>query len=275
VAHGGVRFRLEPLSLDERLCWLQHSPSLPYSPDIESYGVANNGEVTITLITGANKGLGFETARRLVLAGHSVYLGARDPKKGRVAAESVGARFIELDVTSDESVDAAARDILRRDGRLDVLVNNAGIAGNGAKPADVTADDLEHVFATNVFGLVRVTHAMLPLLLKSEDPVIVNVASGLGSIGVVTDRSRLESNFPTIAYSSSKSAVTMLTVQYAKAFPEIRVNVVDPGYTATDLNGNRGHQSVTEGTDAIVELATIGSDGPTGTFRDRSGTVPW
>jgi NAD(P)-dependent dehydrogenase (short-subunit alcohol dehydrogenase family) len=275
VAHGVVRFRLEPLSLDERLCWLQHSPSLPYSPDIESYGVANNGEVTITLITGANKGLGFETARRLVLAGHSVYRGARDPKKGRVAAESVGARFIELDVTSDESVDAAARDILRRDGRLDVLVNNAGIAGNGAKPADVTADDLEHVFATNVFGLVRVTHAMLPLLLKSEDPVIVNVASGLGSIGVVTDRSRLESNFPTIAYSSSKSAVTMLTVQYAKAFPEIRVNVVDPGYTATDLNGNRGHQSVTEGTDAIVELATIGSDGPTGTFRDRSGTVPW
>jgi NAD(P)-dependent dehydrogenase (short-subunit alcohol dehydrogenase family) len=231
--------------------------------------------VTITLITGANKGLGFETARRLVLAGHSVYLGARDAGRGRVAAETVGARFLELDVTSDESVDAAARDIQRRDGRLDVLINNAGIAGNGAKPLDVTADDLEHVYATNVFGLVRVTHAMLPLLLKSDDPVIVNVASGLGSIGVVTDKSRLESNFPTIAYGSSKSAVTMLTVQYAKAFPEIRINVVDPGYTATDLNGNRGHQSVTEGTDVIVELATIGSDGPTGTFRDRQGTVPW
>jgi NAD(P)-dependent dehydrogenase (short-subunit alcohol dehydrogenase family) len=231
--------------------------------------------VTITLITGANKGLGFETARRLVLAGHSVYLGARDAGRGRVAAETVGARFLELDVTSDESVDAAARDIQRRDGRLDVLINNAGIAGNGAKPLEVTADDLEHVYATNVFGLVRVTHAMLPLLLKSDDPVIVNVASGLGSIGVVTDKSRLESNFPTIAYGSSKSAVTMLTVQYAKAFPEIRINVVDPGYTATDLNGNRGHQSVTEGTDVIVELATIGSDGPTGTFRDRQGTVPW
>jgi NAD(P)-dependent dehydrogenase (short-subunit alcohol dehydrogenase family) len=231
--------------------------------------------VTITLITGANKGLGFETARRLVLAGHSVYLGARDAGRGRVAAETVGARFLELDVTSDESVDAAARDIQRRDGRLDVLINNAGIAGNGAKPLEVTADDLEHVYATNVFGLVRVTHAMLPLLLKSDDPVIVNVASGLGSIGVVTDKSRLESNFPTIDYGSSKSAVTMLTVQYAKAFPEIRINVVDPGYTATDLNGNRGHQSVTEGTDVIVELATIGSDGPTGTFRDRQGTVPW
>ena len=231
--------------------------------------------MTITLITGANKGLGFETARRLIEDGHSVYLGSRDAKRGRAAAEAVGGRFIELDVTSDESVDAAARDIRRRDGRLDVLINNAGIGGGRSKPGDVTAEDLEHVYATNVFGLVRVTHAMLPLLLKSEDPVIVNVASGLGSIGVVTDMSRMESQFPTIAYSSSKSAVTMLTVQYAKAFPEIRVNVVDPGYTATDLNGNRGSQTVTEGTDAIVKLATIGSDGPTGTFQDRNGTVPW
>jgi NAD(P)-dependent dehydrogenase (short-subunit alcohol dehydrogenase family) len=231
--------------------------------------------VTITLITGANKGLGFETARRLITEGHSVYLGSRDAKRGRAAAEAVGGRFIELDVTSDESVDAAARDIRRRDGRLDVLINNAGISGGRVKPADVTAEDVEHVYATNVFGLIRVTHAMLPLLLRSEDPVIVNVASGLGSIAVVTDKSRLESQYPTIAYSSSKSAVTMLTVQYAKAFPEIRINVVDPGYTATDLNGNRGTQTVTEGTDAIVKLATIGSDGPTGTFQDRNGTVPW
>jgi NAD(P)-dependent dehydrogenase (short-subunit alcohol dehydrogenase family) len=231
--------------------------------------------VTITLITGANKGLGFETARRLIEDGHSVYLGSRDAKRGRAAAEAVGGRFIELDVTSDESVAAAAGDIRRRDGRLDVLINNAGIGGGRAKPGDVTAEDLEHVYATNVFGLVRVTQAMLPLLLKSEDPVIVNVASGLGSIGVVTDKSRMESQYPTIAYSSSKSAVTMLTVQYAKAFPEIRINVVDPGYTATDLNGNRGTQTVTEGTDAIVKLASIGSDGPTGTFQDRNGTVPW
>jgi NAD(P)-dependent dehydrogenase (short-subunit alcohol dehydrogenase family) len=231
--------------------------------------------VTITLITGGNKGLGFETARRLVREGHSVYVGSRDAKRGRAAAEAVGGRFLQLDVTSDESVDAAAADILRRDGRLDVLVNNAGTAGGGGKPGDVTAQDLEQVYATNVFGLVRVTHAMLPLLLKSEEPVIVNVASGLGSIGVVTDKSRLESNFASIAYSSSKSAVTMLRVQYAKAFPEIRINVVDPGYTATDLNGNRGHQSVTEGTDAIVKLAKVAADGPTGTFQDRDGTVPW
>jgi NAD(P)-dependent dehydrogenase (short-subunit alcohol dehydrogenase family) len=180
-----------------------------------------------------------------------------------------------LDVTSDESVNAAAADIRRRDGRLDVLINNAGISGGRSNPADVIAEDLEHVYATNVFGLVRVTHAMLPLLLESEDPVIVNVASGMGSIGLVTDKSRIESGFPSVAYSSSKSAVTMLTVQYAKAFPEIRINVVDPGYTATDFNSNRGHQSVAEGTDAIVRLATITSDGPTGTFQDREGTVPW
>jgi NAD(P)-dependent dehydrogenase (short-subunit alcohol dehydrogenase family) len=231
--------------------------------------------VTITLITGANKGIGFEAARRLIAAGHFVYLGARDAERGRAAADAIGARFVELDVTSDESVNAAAADIRRRDGRLDVLVNNAGISDGRANPADVTAQDLERIYATNVFGVVRVTHALLPLLLDSENPVIVNVASGLGSIAVVTDPSRLESQFAAIAYPSSKSAVTMLTVQYAKAFPQIRVNVVDPGFTATDFNGNRGHQTVTEGTDALVKLATIGPDGPTGTFEDRNGTLPW
>lgn len=231
--------------------------------------------MTITLITGANKGLGFEAARRLVAEGHSVYVGARDEKRGLVAADSVGGRFIELDVTSDESVDAAAADIRRRDGRLDVLINNAGISGGRINPADVTAEDFERVYATNVFGLVRVTHAMLPLLLKSEEPIIVNVASGMGSHGLVTDKSRIESRFPSVVYSSSKSAVTMLTVQYAKSFPEIRINAVDPGYTATDFNSNNGNQTVEEGTDAIVKLAMITSDGPTGTFQDRAGTVPW
>jgi NAD(P)-dependent dehydrogenase (short-subunit alcohol dehydrogenase family) len=231
--------------------------------------------MTITLITGANKGLGFETARRLIAAGHSVYLGARDSKRGRAAADAIGGRFLELDVTSDASVEAAAADIRRRDGRLDVLINNAGIPGPAAAPSAVTADQFEQVYAVNVFGLVRVTSAMLPLLLQSEQPVIVNVSSGLGSFGVVTDKARMESQRTALAYSSSKSAVTMLTVQYAKAFPEIRINVVDPGFTATDLNGNRGTQTVTEGTDAIVSMATIDSDGPTGTFQDRHGTVPW
>jgi NAD(P)-dependent dehydrogenase (short-subunit alcohol dehydrogenase family) len=120
-----------------------------------------------------------------------------------------------------------------------------------------------------------VTHALLPLLELSDNPIIVNVASGLGSFGVVHDSTRLESRVPALAYCSSKSAVTMLTVQYAKALPGMRVNVVDPGYTATDLNGNSGHQTVSEGTDAVVAMASIGADGPTGTFSDRDGVIEY
>jgi NAD(P)-dependent dehydrogenase (short-subunit alcohol dehydrogenase family) len=231
--------------------------------------------MTITLITGGNKGLGFEAARRLIAAGHSVYLGARDHDPGRHAAQALGAAFVPLDVTDDASVTAAMAAIDDAEGRLDVLVNNAGIAGGRVPPAEVTAQDLSRVYETNVFGLVRVTHAALPLLERSQAPVIVNVASGLGSLGVVTDPKRMESAFPALAYGSSKTAVVALTVHYAKALPQMRVNVVDPGYTATDLNANTGTQTVTEGTDAIVRLATVGPDGPTGGFFDRHGTVPW
>jgi NAD(P)-dependent dehydrogenase (short-subunit alcohol dehydrogenase family) len=231
--------------------------------------------MTITLITGGNKGLGFEAARRLVEAGHTVYLGARDAERGARAAAQLGAAFVQLDVTDDDSVRAAVKTIEGAEGRLDVLINNAGIGGGWLAPADVTADDIRRVYETNVFGVVRVTHAALPLLRKSDAPVIVNVASGLGSLAVVNDPERFESRFPALAYGSSKTAVVALTVQYAKALPEIRINVVDPGYTATDLNGNSGTQTVTEGTDAIVRLASIGPDGPTGGFFDRNGTVAW
>ena len=231
--------------------------------------------MTITLITGANKGLGFEAARRLLESGHTVYLGARDPDRGRAAADALGARFVQLDVTDDASVSAALAQIADEAGGLDVLINNAGIAGGRVPSADVTADDIRRVYETNVFGVVRMTHAALPLLQKSPAPVVVNVSSGLGSLGVVTDPGRLESQFPAVAYASSKSAVVSLTVQYAKALPDIRINVVDPGYTATDLNANSGTQTVIEGTDAIVRLASIGPDGPTGGFFDRDGVVPW
>jgi len=231
--------------------------------------------MTITLITGANKGLGYESARRLIELGHTVYLGARNVERGTAAAETLGATFVQLDVTDDASVDAAAATILAAEGHLDVLVNNAGITGPQDAPADVTADSVRETYEVNVFGTVRVTHAMLPLLQASESPVIVNVSSGLGSFAVTADPTRLESTFAVIAYGSSKAAVSALTTQYARAFPELRVNVVDPGYTATDLNGNSGHQTVTEGTDAIVAMATIGSDGPTGTFSDRDGLIGW
>lgn len=231
--------------------------------------------MTITLITGANKGLGFEAARRLVEAGHNVCLGARDPGAGWTAAEQLGASFVQIDVTDDASVDAAMTHLRVDHGRLDVVINNAGIGGGWVSPGEVTAEDMRAVYETNVFGPVRVTHAAIPLLLNSDEPRIVNVASGLGSLGVVNNPDRLESQFPTLAYGSSKTALVALTVHYAKAFPRIRVNAVDPGYTATDLNGHQGTQTVTEGTDAIVAFATVGPDGPTGGFYDRHGMVPW
>ena len=231
--------------------------------------------MTITLITGANKGLGLESARRLTELGHTIYLGARDADRGRVAAGVLGARFLHLDVTDEASVDAAAATIRADSGHLDVLINNAGISGSRADPADVTAQIVADIYQVNVFGLVRVTHAMLPLLHASTAPVVVNVSSGLGSFARVTDPAFMEFAFPAVAYGSSKAAVCALTVHYAKAFPLIRINAVDPGYTATDLNGNTGTQTVSEGTDAIVAMATIDGAGPTGTFSDRHGPVPW
>ncbi len=231
--------------------------------------------MTITLITGGNKGLGYETARRLIAKGHEVYLGARNPELGQRAAEDLGAQFIELDVTDDASVAAAADEVMRAAGGLDTLINNAGIVGPHTSVADLTGPDAQHVFDTNVFSVVRTTHAFLPLLEKSPAPVIVNVSSGLGSFALVHDPSRIESSVPGALYQASKSAVLMLTVQYARQLPNVRINAVDPGYTATDLNGHSGTQTVTEGTDAVVAMATIAVDGPTGTFTDRYGTVPW
>jgi NAD(P)-dependent dehydrogenase (short-subunit alcohol dehydrogenase family) len=229
----------------------------------------------ITLITGGNKGLGREAARRLLALGHTVYLGARDPDRGQAAADELGARFLPLDVTDDASVEAAVAALAAREGRLDVLVNNAGIAGLGLTTAGTSADDMRRVFETNVFGIVRMTRGFLPLLRAAAAGVIVNVGSGLGSFGLVTDPARIESRFPALAYGASKAAVSMLTLQYARGLPDLRINAVDPGPTSTDLNNHMGRQTVEEGTDAIVRLATIGPDGPTGTFSDRHGPLPW
>ena len=231
--------------------------------------------MTTTLITGGNKGLGYETARRLIKLGHKVYIGARSADLGQKAAGELGAKFVLLDVTDDASVRAAVAQLSKLEGHLDVLVNNAGIIGGHFKAEEVTAENMRLAYDTNVFGVVRVTHAFLPLLRKSAAPVIVNVTSGLGSFGMVTNPATLESTIVALPYTSSKAALTMLTVQYAKALPEMRVNAVDPGYTATDLNNHGGHQTVTEGTDAMVKMATIGKDGPTGTFINRQGTMPW
>jgi NAD(P)-dependent dehydrogenase (short-subunit alcohol dehydrogenase family) len=231
--------------------------------------------MTITVITGANKGLGFETARQLIGHGHTVYLGARDPERGAKAAAELGAIPLVIDVTDDGSVAAAATRLREEAGHVDVLINNAGIAGGFTPPGETTAANLEAVYRTNVFGLVRVTHAFLPLLTASQAPVIVNVSSGMGSLTITRDPERLESTLTGLAYPSSKTAVNMLTSQYSKAFPGIRINAVDPGYTATDLNGKRGTQTVAEGVLPIVRMSLIGPDGPTGAYVDANGTVPW
>jgi NAD(P)-dependent dehydrogenase (short-subunit alcohol dehydrogenase family) len=233
--------------------------------------------MTTTLITGANKGLGFETARQLVAAGHTVYIGSRDAERGRRAAEQLGARAIQLDITDDTSVRAAVKTI-EADGGLDVLVNNAAMEERGDDnvvigPADVTADLMQQTFETNVFGTVRVLHAFLPLLERSATPVVVNVSSGLGSLTQVA--AVPAQIYPGVAYPASKAAVNMITVQYAKAFPHMRINAVDPGFTKTDLNGNTGIQTVEQGAEIIVRMAQVGTDGPTGGYFSVDGPVPW
>ncbi|WP_328327096.1 SDR family NAD(P)-dependent oxidoreductase [Streptomyces sp. NBC_00455] len=229
--------------------------------------------MTTTLITGANKGLGHETARRLLAAGHTVYVGARNTDRGAAAASELGARFVHLDVTGDASVAAAAAAI-EADGGLDVLVNNAGIEVRSTEgaivgAAELTADVMREVFETNVFGLVRVTHAFLPLLDRSASPVVVNVSSGTASLA------QAGKGYPGVAYPASKTAVNMLTVQFAKAFPLMRINAVEPGYTATDLNRHEGTQTVEQGAEVIVRMAQLGPDGPTGGFFGATGSIPW
>lgn len=226
--------------------------------------------MTTTLITGANRSLGLETVRRLVEAGHTVYAGMRDPATGD-AARALGAHVVQLDVTDQASVERAVASLPS----LDVLVNNAGILGTSFGVDDLDAAAIAGVLDTNVTGVVRVTQAALPLLRESANPVIVNVASGVGFPRWLTTPGRDEYPVPAVPYAASKAALIALTVQYAKNLPGFRVNASDPGYTATEFNGFGGHQTVTEGTDATVALATIGADGPTGEFHDRSGVVAY
>ncbi|MDR7276754.1 SDR family NAD(P)-dependent oxidoreductase [Catenuloplanes atrovinosus] len=231
--------------------------------------------MTITFITGANKGLGHETARRLIAAGHTVLLGARDPEAGAAAATALGARFVRIDVTDDASVAAAADDVARHEGHVDVLVNNAGVNQSGFDPAALTGADTLRVLDVNVAGVVRVTTAFLPLLRGSADPVIINVGSAMGDLAATHDPDRPESGAIVPVYAASKAALTMLTSQYARALPEIRINTADPGYTATALNGHSGPQTVTEGTDAVVALATEGPGRGSDRFVARHGEITW
>ena len=235
---------------------------------------------TIVLITGANKGLGLTTARRLAEGGATVLLGSRDADRGREAAASLAGLPvvpITIDVTDDASVEAAAEQVGETYGRLDVLVNNAGVAEPHRAAAETTADDMASLYDVNVFGPVRATRAFLPLLERSSAPRVVMVSSGLGSNTRLNDPATLEGSVASrlgLAYPSSKAALVTIAGQYARSLPWLRVDAVDPGYTATDLNANSGTQTLEEGTDAIVAAATTTS-GPTARFFDRDGEVPW
>jgi NAD(P)-dependent dehydrogenase (short-subunit alcohol dehydrogenase family) len=243
-------------------------------------------EKSIALVTGANKGLGNEVARQLGRRGLHIYLGSRDQARGERAASELVAEGLNvvpvpLDVTSDESVAALAKELDRRHGRLDVLVNNAGILVS--RPAfEITSAEMRNTYDTNVFGVVRMIHAMLPLLQRSKHPRIVNIASTTASLKLASDPSTLFGQTDTIvAYASSKTAVTMLTVQYANAFhrsaahAHIKINTATPGYVATDLNNHTGNRTVEDGAGIVVELATLPDDGPSGGFFNDAGVVPW
>ncbi|RPF19923.1 SDR family NAD(P)-dependent oxidoreductase [Myceligenerans xiligouense] len=228
--------------------------------------------MTITLITGANKGIGFETARQLLALGHTVYLGARDTGRGERAAATLGARFVRLDVTDDASVSEAFATIEADEGRLDVLVNNAGVLGSEALDGPTAL----RVFDTNAVGIVRVTEAALPLLRKSSHPTVVNLSSSAGSFWAVNNPDRPEYHLPVPLYAASKAAATMLTVQYAKAHPGIRFNALEPGTTATDMTAAFGiGRAPEESAAVVVRLATLDADGPTGTFQDEFGQLAW
>jgi NAD(P)-dependent dehydrogenase (short-subunit alcohol dehydrogenase family) len=229
----------------------------------------------IALITGANKGIGFETARQLGSKGMTVLAGARDQERGRQAERAlreagIDARFVQLDVTDARSINRAAEWIEAQCGHLDILINNAGtasVARRGCPPTQTSLEDMRAVYEVNVFGVVAVTNAMLPLLRRAGAARIVNVSSEVGSITSQSDPASPLGPMPASAqYPSSKSALNMLTAMYAKELRDtpIKVNAANPGYTATDFNDHRGFRSAAEGAEPSVYLATLPDDGPSG-----------
>jgi len=237
------------------------------------------------LITGANKSIGFEAARQLLTQGYFVYLGARDLAKGEEAVTKLKAegldnvQAIQIDVTSPESITAASKQI----DSLDVLINNAGISGDfPQKAAEVKIDTVRAVFDTNFFGVINVTQAFLDILKKSDEPRIVNVTSGLGSLTLHSDPNWKYYQVKSAAYGPSKSALNAYTIVLAFELKntKFKVNAVDPGYTATDFNHHNGPGTVEDAAARLVKYATIGQDGPTGGFfsddnNPETGVSPW
>jgi NAD(P)-dependent dehydrogenase (short-subunit alcohol dehydrogenase family) len=246
----------------------------------------------VALVTGANKGIGREAAEQLAALGMTVLIGARDPRRGEEAAAALraaggDAHAVTLDVTDPATVQEAARQVEERFGYLDVLINNAGITGSGQVspedahdqvPSSVDLDMVRAVFETNVFGVIAVTNAMLPLLRRSPAPRIVNVSTHAASLTIASDPDGPLATLPaSAAYAPSKTALTALTVQYAKELRKdgILINAVAPGYVDTDSNNHSGFLTVAQGAAVLVRLATLGADGPTGGFFSEDGSVPW
>jgi len=237
----------------------------------------------IALVTGANKGIGFEVARQLAASGCTVLLGARNQTlgedvAGKLAAEGLDVRDIAIDLTLPTTIIAAASRIAADFDHLDILVNNAGIATPGDGPPTASSlDAIEKTLRVNFLGSVAVTQAMLPLLRKAPSGRIVNVSSGLGSLTQNGDPAWPYAAHKYLGYSASKAALNMLTVQLAYELRDtaIKVNSADPGYTATDLNGHSGTQTILEGAAEAIRLALLPEDGPTGTYSDSKGVVPW
>jgi NAD(P)-dependent dehydrogenase (short-subunit alcohol dehydrogenase family) len=249
----------------------------------------------IAFITGANKGIGFETARLLGARGMTVLVGSRDGDRGRQAEQTLrdagaDAHAVPLDVTDEATVRRAAQWVDATYGRLDVLVNNAGIVrgdGSRALPSETTVATLRTVFETNVYGVVAVTNAMLPLLRQAPAARIVNVSSDVGSIASMSDPDSPLWILTSVPYPASKTALNMVTAMYAKELRDtpIKVNAANPGYCATDLNEHRGFRTATEGAEVSVHLATLPADGPTGKLwgflwtagetEHTYGVLPW
>ncbi|ADB30361.1 short-chain dehydrogenase/reductase SDR [Kribbella flavida DSM 17836] len=244
----------------------------------------------IALVTGGNKGIGHEIVRQLGILGFTVYLAARSSVLGESAAQALAAdgldvRFVQLDVTEVDSVEAAAKQVEAEAGRLDVLVNNAGIVAewDTAVP-DITAAQVREAFEVNVFGVVTVTHAFVPLLRRSSNARIVNMSSGLGSVNQLSELDGLLATQGLLAYSSSKAALNALTLVYASALRAdgIKVNAATPGLVPTDLNTRaavpRGDRTTADGALVPVALATLPAEGPTGVFRGPGSldeVAPW
>ncbi|MBO9556218.1 SDR family oxidoreductase [Cellulomonas sp.] len=239
-------------------------------------------EKTTALVTGANKGIGYEIAAGLGALGWRVGVGARDEQRrddavAKLRAAGVDAFGVPLDVTDDASVAAAAALVEEREGRLDVLVNNAGITGGVPQtPTTVAPATIREAVETNVIGVVRVTNAFLPLLRRSPSPRVVQMSSSVGSLTLQSTPGN-DTGPISAAYSPSKTFLNAVVVQYAKelAGTNILMNAACPGYVATDLNGFRGTRTPEQGAQVAIQLATLPDDGPTGGFFDDSGPVPW